>query len=64
MIALTDICEMPFGKHKGTKMEAVPASYLLWLHAEGCKHPGVAGYIKESLSALEKECPDIIVKKP
>lgn len=30
MNALTDTDLMPFGKHKGAKMEKVPASYLLW----------------------------------
>jgi len=26
---LTDDCEMPLGKHKGTAMEDVPAPYLI-----------------------------------
>jgi len=64
MSALTDTDLMPFGKHKGAKMEDVPASYLLWLWNQGAiSHPGVKAYIENSLSALEIECPDVIVKK-
>lgn len=64
MSALTDTDLMPFGKHKGAKMEKVPASYLLWLWNQGnISHPGVRGYIENSLSALEKECPDTIVER-
>lgn len=29
---LTDNSPMPFGKYKGTKLENVPASYLIWLY--------------------------------
>lgn len=59
---LSDQDLMSFGKHKGEKMEDVPASYLLWLWNEGISHQGVKEYITESFSALEKECPDTIVK--
>jgi uncharacterized protein (DUF3820 family) len=51
---------MPFGKHKGEKMEDVPASYLLWLRDKGSFHHGVALYIEENFTALLKECPDYI----
>jgi uncharacterized protein (DUF3820 family) len=65
MAKLTDSDPMPFGKHKGERMEDVPASYLLWLHNDGCQNPGVAAYIEESMSALTLECPDTLVtKKP
>ena len=43
-------------------MEDVPADYLLYLWNEGVRHPGVRQYIIDSFSALEKECPDVIVK--
>lgn len=59
---MTDQDLMPFGKHKGAKMEDVPASYLLWLWNEGISHAGVRAYIIDAFSALEKECPDTIIK--
>jgi uncharacterized protein (DUF3820 family) len=51
---------MPFGKHKGERMENVPAGYLLWLREQRCSNETVAGYIEENLSALMQECPDYI----
>lgn len=65
MNALTDQSPMPFGAHKGKKMENVPASYLLWLWEE-CEvwnqpHRDIHQYIADSLSALMKECPNYIV---
>ena len=59
---MTDTDLMPFGKYKGTPMEDVPASYLLWLWNENVQHPGVRKYIIDSFSALEKDAPDVIVK--
>lgn len=44
---LTDSCEMPFGKHLGTQMEDVPASYLLYIWGEH-KEKYQAGKIPES----------------
>lgn len=63
---MTDDSEMPFGKHKGEKLGDVPASYLLWLWDSGAYQPShrLHSYIKESLSALETECPDYIIKHP
>jgi len=58
--AFTDLDIMPFGKHKGQPMQDVPASYLVWLKEQGCQHEGVAGYIRESWSAIKSECPDHI----
>jgi uncharacterized protein (DUF3820 family) len=60
MNALTDTDKMPFGKWQGTAMQDVPASYLVWLDGQGCDHPGVRAYIKESWSAIKSECPDHI----
>ncbi|MEO5915582.1 MAG: DUF3820 family protein [Luteolibacter sp.] len=64
MARLTDNDPMPFGKHKGKRMEDVPANYLLWLHSEGCSNPDVAAYIEESMAALTLESPDTLVRKP
>jgi len=57
---LTDLELMPFGAHKGKLMQDVPASYLAWLKDDGCFHPGVRGYIKDSWSAILRELPDRI----
>lgn len=59
-MGLTDQSPMPFGIHKGKKMEDVPAKYLLWLRTEGCRNPEVAAYIEDNLTALCKEHPDYI----
>jgi len=68
---MNDQSSMPFGKHKGEPMEKVPASYLLWLWNKWQDQPSaprdqamanVRDYIIESMSALEKECPDVIVR--
>ncbi len=63
MPKLTDNSLMPFGVLLGKKMEDVPASYLLWLHNENCRHAEVAAYIEENLSALKMEFPDTITKR-
>lgn len=64
MIELTDESEMPFGKHKGIRMQDVPASYLFWLWDNGLKNEtktnSVAEYIQRNMSALKQECPDRI----
>lgn len=58
---LTDDSKMPFGKHAGTRMQDVPASYLLWLWNEGIRPGDVREYIERNLSALEKEDPNTII---
>jgi len=64
MKELTDQDLMPFGKHKDTRMEDVPASYLHWLWTkEGglkdeVKTSPVADYIRRNLAGLEKEFPN------
>lgn len=60
----TDNDVMPFGKHKGKRLEDVPADYFLWLWNDGVTHEGVRGYIVKSFSALVQECPDKIVTPP
>lgn len=64
MTAFTDESIMPFGKHKGEKLENVPASYFLWLWNEGVSDEGVRGYIVLSFDALVQECSDKIVTPP
>ena len=53
-----DHYEMPFGKHKGTKMANVPAKYLLFLHERGKCYGLVKKYIEENLEVLKKEVGD------
>ena len=63
---MTDLDSMPFGKHKGARLQDVPASYLLWLWNEGLKGetgtPGQRGdlarYIRDSMGALQMDDPD------
>lgn len=58
-MTLTDQSPMPFGKHRGAKMEDVPASYLCWLYGQPRHgHCDVREYIRENLVALAKEHPD------
>lgn len=61
-MTLRDHDPMPFGKHRGTKMQDVPSSYLLWLDGEWENHPNteeealaVQAYINENRSVLEQE---------
>lgn len=49
----------PFGRHKGTAVANVPATYLLWLFNEGCTHEGVKQYINDNLAALNKEAENV-----
>ena len=50
---------MPFGKHKGTPMQDVPASYFHWLWTQtdfsATDKSGVADYIKRNFTALKQE---------
>ena len=60
---LSDLDPMPFGKHKGTPMQDVPANYLHWLWCngkEGDKSCPVADYIRRNLSVLKSENKDLI----
>lgn len=49
---------MPFGKHKGERMEDVPDSYLAWLWNEGDyyrkKESPLHHYIKSASSEIGK----------
>ncbi len=64
---MTDQSTMPFGKHKGEKLENVPARYLLWLWDDGLHaqpERDLHKYIKDSFSVLETEARDYIVQHP
>ncbi len=61
---LTDDDLMPFGKHKGERLEDMPADYFLYLWNEGVEHVGLRGYIIHSFDALVQERPDKIVTPP
>ena len=56
MEQLEDDSLMPWGIHKGKKMEKVPAAYLLWLYDnKKCGEGNVKDYIIDNLDVLEKE---------
>lgn len=62
---MNDQSEMPFGKHKGKKMEDVPASYLLWLWDNGVWSDTahvLHSYLRNNFSVLETEAHDYIVQ--
>lgn len=48
---------MPWGKHKGEKLEDIPATYFLWLQAQSWipDWPGLHGYIERNLDAFKLE---------
>lgn len=52
---LTDNSPMPFGKHKGTQMANVPASYLIWLYDNDKCSVEVREYIEDNLDVLKQE---------
>jgi uncharacterized protein (DUF3820 family) len=62
MRVLRDIDKMPWGKHKDTPMQDVPASYLHYFWTEkGLKddmNDPVADYIRRNLIALKEEYKD------
>jgi len=50
--------EMPFGKHKGEKLDDVPAEYLLWLWEQEwtkTKWRSLFAYLEDCKEALEQE---------
>lgn len=57
----TDDTVMPWGEHKGTRLEDVPASYLLWLYEQSwCepKWPGLYAYLQENEDTLLEQKQD------
>jgi len=59
---MNDLTPMPFGKFKGRKLQAVPASYFHWLWHNGLntEESGLHSYIKENIEAFKMENPDLI----
>ena len=59
MNELQDTDKMPFGKHKDTIMQEVPASYLHYLWTNGMKEEMkptiVSRYIERNLLSLQAE---------
>jgi hypothetical protein len=63
---LEDTDAMPWGKHQGSRMQDVPASYFHWLWTDGGKGGPlksrvgcpVADYVRRNRIALEQEYPD------
>ena len=52
---LTDKSIMPSGKHKGKKMEDIPADYLLWIYENNACSKEVSFYIHENLDTIKEE---------
>ena len=52
---MQDSDPFPFGKHKGTPIGDVPASYLLWLYDNGLKDGSVKTYIDNNMKHLQEE---------
>jgi uncharacterized protein (DUF3820 family) len=52
---LTDQSIMPYGVHKGKKMEDVPAKYLIWLHDNDKCSSEVKAYIVDCMDILKKQ---------
>lgn len=59
MAKFTDESVMPFGKHRGTKLGDVDASYLLWLLNELRDEERIKlfVYLQENEKALQSEVP-------
>lgn len=57
---MTDNDKMPFGKHRGERMEDVPASYLHWIWTkDGFDQSSPVGeYIRDNMSFLMADHPD------
>lgn len=53
----TDETVMPWGQHEGTKLEHVPASYLLWIFEQPwiADWPGLHAYLKKHEKQLIQE---------
>ncbi len=50
LFELNDDSPMPWGKHKGTKMENVPDNYLKWLYDNEKVDSPVKDYIEEYMN--------------
>ena len=52
---LTDDSLMPSGKHKGTRMEDVPATHLMYIYDNDLCKPEVKVYIEENMDVILKQ---------
>lgn len=52
---LTDKSPMPYGQHKGFKMEDVPAKYLMWLLEKKRANDRVKAYIISRKESIDME---------
>lgn len=60
-LAYEDTDIITFGKFKGKMLQDVPASYLhWWVHNTNRDDFKLLNYIKNSLSALKEETPDLV----
>ena len=52
-----DNYKIPFGKHQGTKLDQLPASYLDWLVGQDWieKFPVVTQYVKDNREHIDRE---------
>lgn len=50
---MNDQSIMPFGFHKGKKLEDVPDEYLLWLWDRGQIFGELKAYIEDNLEAIK-----------
>jgi len=55
MAKLEDKSAMPYGTHKGKRMDKVSADYLIWLYDNGKAFKGVKEYVVENMDALRLE---------
>ena len=60
---LTDDDPMPFGKHKGERMEDVPADYLLFIFEKGSCTAAVSEYCRNCYDVLKKQAKEIERRK-
>ena len=63
MKVLTGDDLMPIGKHRGTKMIDVPASYLLWCLENMNSEGNIVAYAKDNKEALLLEVKKEEIKK-
>lgn len=68
---LTDESKMLFGQHIGKRLIDVPASYLMWLRAQGwfmrstdSYYTALRNYIEENKDVIQKEFNQSVYKKP
>lgn len=61
----TDDTVLPWGKHKGLRMEDVPADYLLWLMEQKwlSDWPGLHAYIRKNADTIYEQAEDLEDKR-